>query len=362
LILKSIPSNKNNFILFFQTLIFICIFLTSLNLARTEQDKIKGEANMQNDETIFMDNDLTRYIDIGVKDSNIILTQIIKSRITPVTDSNVEKMFPDEKVDLELTVLEVFQGDKLKPSDKIEIHHQRRGFNKNFGSDGWDSLPLKEGGFLILNAKPAKTPTLWVAIAGKPVNSQNSLEVEELKKCYEIENLKGEQKKKEQLLERGLMEGKSILRSYALNALSYRKLIPRTIAVDIIGRVISKIKDSDVKDTFARPLYSLGLFMQGNDVPDSVDTKILTILAREFIKESEGKNWFNWVQNLTVTLQEFNEDEKKDNAIRKKFILSLDRSLLKNVQTTLRKLSKKGTDDEKETTLELVKVWTEATK
>ena len=93
--------------------------------------------------------------------------------------------------------------------------------------DQWNNLALERGQYLLLACRLISVPSTWKALAAWAVESPRSPTVAAIRRCVLIEQFRGEDKKKREMIEEALQSTADLERYYALDALGRRAVVPR---------------------------------------------------------------------------------------------------------------------------------------
>ena len=315
-------------------------FLIESEMALSEERNHSGMSAALVGQSEELSGDLVPFI--SEADTSLVLVKIENVQLEPRREMDMDL----EVGSIRCQVVEVFRGPALNKGDIINLPARRiadpliRARN-NF--DQWNNLPLEQGRYLLLACRPLRAPSDWRALAARAVESPRSPAVAALRQCVVIEQFRGADERKREMIEEALQSPEDLERYYALDALGRRALASREMAVEMIRRaIVSTATTPESKLELGASLTGNMFFNKGEKAEGS-NPAVVASLARGLVNEPDLKRRLNWARYLaSCILVEFSPRTEADKEIRLSLIKSVQDPSAAKVLTALTELSGVG--------------------
>jgi hypothetical protein len=330
-------------------------FLIESEVALSEERNHSGMSAALVGQSEELSGDLVPFI--SEADTSLVLVKIANVQLDPRREMDRDL----EEGTIRCQVVEVFRSTSLNKGDIINLPARRiadpliRARN-NF--DQWNNLPLEQGQHLLLACRLALAPSLWKALAARAVESPRSPAVAALRQCALIEQFRGGDERKREMIEEALQSPEDLERYYALDALGRRALFSREVAVEMIRRaIVSTATAPESKLELGASLTGNIFFNKGKRAEGS-NPAVVAGLARGLVNEPDLRRRLNWARYLaSCILVEFSPRTEADKEIRLSLIKSVQDPSPAKVLAALTELSGVGASDEQEIVRELIEAW-----
>ena len=260
-------------------------------------------------------------------------------------------------------IVDVLSGPDLRAGDSIAIPFQRAidpNMRSRMGYNQWNTISWEPGLFMLLACKPEAEMGLWTATAGRSIGSAIDPLVDDIRACYKIEQHLQDTAVNSTMLRQALAGQRDLPRSYAIDCLGRRNVMGRPAGVDMLdGAIASPQAAPGAKDEMADALNKYVFDMDIGFEP--VNVRIVTIRAREILKETDPARQQAWVRSLaSILFGEFSDDPKKDRRIRLSLIGAVKKPLPDEMIAILTSRAGAGEKDDREIARDLLDLWKES--
>ena len=262
---------------------------------------------------------------------------------------------------LRAQIVEVFRGDaQLRPGAEVTVPFSRianpdERFTRRF--DQWNALSLDVGNHLLLAANCA-ADRACEALAAENAASPAAASVGEFRQAVRLQSFEGEPDRREQLFADAILNGKTLLRRYALDAIALHGLVSRVAGVQILDNAIRSPQTTpDEKVEFGFRVLDPALFQEERHA-DRANRLIVSVLAYGLAKESDSEYRVRWMQYLSsILLRPFSDDAAEAKQIKESLVRPVPRDIFEGVRRIISDEAVKGQQDERAMASDLLPVW-----
>jgi hypothetical protein len=330
-------------------------FLVESEMALSEERNHPGMSSALVGQIEELSGDLVPFI--SESDTSLVLAKIANVQLEPRREMDLDL----EEGSIRCQVVEVFRSPALNKGDIIDLPARRiadpliRARN-NF--DQWNNLALEQGRYLLLACRPLRAPPDWKALAARAVESPRSPAVAALRQCVLIEQFRGADDRKREMIEKALQSTDDLERYYALDALGRRSLFPRDVGVELMRRAIVSTATAPGSKLELGTSLTGNMFFNKGEKAEGSNPAVVACLAAGLVNESDLKRRLGWAMYLaSCILVEFSSSAETDREIRGSLIKSVRKPSADKVLAALTELSGVGASDEQEIVRQLVEAW-----
>jgi len=263
-----------------------------------------------------------------------------------------------------LRVIRVIHGPGLNEGDVIDVPFDRMadpGVRVRNRFNMWNVLRLEPGELILIACRPGRVAGVWTGEAARQVTSENSRELMEVSRAYEIDEFTGPRDEKLRMLAEALVEGKDILRAFAVDYLGRRGGISRAEGTELLIQAISSQKlTPEARLDLAVHLIGAPFFDSAKGA-DATNQRIVDCLVSGLIGEGDAVRQRKWAQFLsTCVLVGFSDIPDENRRIRASLVGRVPRQTSERVMTVLSSLARTEGPEFGKIAQELLQVWTEA--
>ncbi|GEM_PF-4238129 len=242
--------------------------------------------------------------------------------------------------------LEVIAGEEPRVGESISVAFERRSdpeMRFRTAANHWNTLALQEGDLLLLACRHDGD---WTALAAHQVLSTTAAEVEQVRRCSAIEKARSPI----EALQETLGGGRSILRDYAVQALTERGGASREVAAEMLGRAIESASAAPRdRAELADRLIAGRLFAPARGA-DPTNRRVFGILARGLGRDAGSEFRERWIDLLEYCL--------RSEGIRGALIRSVPADVSARVVEVLHEAAADSSKDDPGTAEALFNLWT----
>ena len=261
-----------------------------------------------------------------------------------------------------LQVVEMLRAGPVQADATIQVPAHRIADPVRRGKsnmDQWNNLELEAGENLLLACRSLKPPTIWNAVAAKPVTGPGDANVTAVRKALEIE--RGAPDVRGEMLKAALEDQTTLLRFFALETLSRGKSIPKSVGAGLIAQAIGSglVAGPDRLD-LGRALTQIAFFNK-NDKNEGTNPIALAGLAEGLLSENDLARRLEWARLISSCFAiEFVPEPAANRAARTELLRKLTPPLATRVKDALGALISRGTPQEGEIMDKLNAAWQES--
>jgi hypothetical protein len=275
--------------------------------------------------------------------------------------SRTEQGLEWEDGSINLRVLEVLYGSRLRINDLLEVHASRLASSTvrvRNRSNYWNALHLNPNDILILACQPTSNPRVWSASAARQIPSAVAPEVSAIRRAYEIEEFSGAAPQRVKLLADALESDQDFLSRYALDYLARHADSQRDSAVDLLRAAILSPKiTSDRRLNLALALSGHPFLLRGSKA-DRSNQAIVGTLATTLVSEPNSPARATWARLLaSCVLREYSTDSHEADTIRRSLIRSPQAPPPARVASVLSEIFAQSVGEDREIVSKLLKAW-----
>jgi len=282
----------------------------------------------------------------------LLLVKIAGVTQSSVTDGREQGM-------LGAGVVEVFRDHELKPGAQLTIPFSRildpdQQIAQRF--DRWNVLPLEDGTHLLLAANCSPTGRCD-ALAAESVASPAAPAVAELRDAVRVESFQGDLEEKQRLLEDALVRGKTLLRRYALDAITVHDAVGRVGAVQILQNAIRSAQTTpDEKIEIGFRVLDPGVFQEERHA-DRANRLALALLINALVDESDREHQVQWMQFVAnILLRPFSPVPGETRPILQSLVRPIPEDVIERTRQILAQMALRSEQDARDMAKDLLAV------
>lgn len=290
-------------------------------------------------------------------------TSLVTLRVTAVTVTN-KPGAEHEQGRLVGEVVEVFQSDRLKPKDSVEIAFERVAdpvVREHQGFDHWNVLPLRNGQLIIFALRPLDPPRRWTALAASAIEAVGAADAVALREAVRLESSAAPPDERRELLRVALGKDQNLLVLYVLDALGRRRVFDRLTGIEVVASVLAAHAGTPAGRDGMVDSLTRSAFFDSRLGADPGNVRIVGALAGELVGETNPRRTAQLLRYLaSVVLGSFSRDAAQDAGIRTALVKRVHVPAPPDVTRVLTELSGQGSEGEQRLARRLLEVWTAA--
>jgi hypothetical protein len=290
--------------------------------------------------------------------ASVVLVKILGVQIAASASPGVESGT------LRVEIVRVLRGRELTNGGVLEIPFARiadaeaRDHNR---SNQWNALDLSQGVLLLLALERAGPSVAFRSVAGVRVSAPSDPNVGETAGALEIEAL--DPARREQPMREAILQGKDILRRYAIEAVGVRGVVPRPVAVEMIAAALADPqRPPDDRLELGILLARTPLFDAASGA-DATNVLVVSVLAQGLVEDRDADRRSTWLALLASrVLSDFDDDEQASEWKRRSLIHGITRPTRDEIVRALNTQAQRGDPADQPLAKDLLREWKKAGK